>query len=97
MKPKRTSPFPPQASYSGYTHTYNQHMAARHGAESTHVRLTLDDMKFARLFSDRGTLVGGIRRAIDQARKRCGKCQCCKKVTVGEPDYSARMYPSDGL
>ena len=80
-----------------YTHTHNRHMAATAGLESTHIRLSLADAQFARDFSDCGTLVGGIRRALDQAKKRCGKCHCCKKVAVPEPDYSARMYLSDLL
>ena len=97
MNKRRTMALPPKAQRNPYTYTHNQHMAGYAGVESTHVRLSHEDMLFARGFSDRGTLIGGIRRALDQAKKRCGKCECCKKVAVAEPDFSARMYPSDGL
>lgn len=97
MKIKRKTACTPLAPVRAYTYTYNQHMNARFGTEPTHIRLTMAQTAFARQFSDAGTIVGGIRRALDQAEKRCGTCQCCKKVALVEPDYSARMYPSDLL
>lgn len=96
MKIRRTQAIP-KPLRDTYTYTHNRHMAALYGTQSLHVALKHDDIAFARLFSDRGTISGGIRRALDQARLRCGTCKCCKKVTVNEPDYSARMYPSNLL
>lgn len=96
-KTKRTTAYPPLAPVSRYTHTHNQHMGGYAGFENTHIRLSPDDISFARRFSDRGTLVGGVRRALDQARLRCGWCKCCEKVTLVQHDFLSRMYPSDGL
>ena len=55
------------AMTKAYTYTHNRHMAGSFGLVSTSINLTLADMAFARLFSDRGTLSGGVRRALDQA------------------------------